>query len=111
MFPKLNSREMAKALQRMGVQQTEIEAEQVVIKCKDKDIIILNPQVTKVKMAGQENYQISGTTQEREKTTETDIKPEDIQTVMQQTNATEEQAREEIKKTGGDLAQAILNLQ
>lgn len=44
----------------MGIQQEDIDAEEVIIKCSDKTIIIKNPSVQKVNMMGQKNYQISG---------------------------------------------------
>jgi nascent polypeptide-associated complex subunit alpha len=108
---KLNPRDLQKAMQKMGIKQEEIPAQQVVIKCPDKDIIIEEPKVAKVNMMGQETFQITGTIIEQAKSTEPEIKEEDIQTVMSQANATKEQALEAIKKAKGDLAQAILELQ
>jgi len=110
MIPKMNSREMAKAMQRMGIQQQEIDAQEVIIRCPDKEIIISNPQVAKVNMMGQESYQITGSAEERARSTEPDIKEEDIQTVMQQTNASHDKALAAIKASKGDLAEAILSL-
>ncbi|HLF54783.1 MAG TPA: nascent polypeptide-associated complex protein [Candidatus Nanoarchaeia archaeon] len=110
MIPKLNSRELAKAMQRMGIQQQDIEATEVIIRCQDKDIVITNPQVAKVNMMGQETWQITGTPTEQKRTTEPDIKEEDIQTVMQQTGKSHDEALKAINEAKGDLAQAILNL-
>ncbi|OYT32546.1 nascent polypeptide-associated complex protein [Candidatus Woesearchaeota archaeon] len=110
MIPGINPRDMARAMKKMGIKQTEIKAQEVIIKCPDKDIIITEPQVAKVNMMGQETWQITGKAQEQEKNTEPEIKEEDIETVIQQTNATKEEALEAIKKAKGDLAQAILDL-
>jgi len=107
---KLNQRELAKAMQRMGIQQQEVEAHEVIIRCKDKDIVIANPQVAKVNMMGQETWQITGETEERARSQEPDIKEEDVQTVMEQTGASKEDAMAAIKAAKGDLAQAILEL-
>ena len=111
MIPKMNSREMAKAMQRMGIQQQELEALEVIIRCPDKDIIISNPQVAKVNMMGQESWQITGAAQERARSSEPDIKEEDIKTVMEQANVSHDKALAAIKAAKGDLAQAILGLQ
>lgn len=105
---KLNPRDMAKAMQRMGITQQEIEAQQVIIRCNDKDIVIAEPQVAKVNMMGQETYQITGRAIEQKR--ETEIKQEDIQTVIEQTGATKEKAQQAIKEANGDLAEAILKL-
>lgn len=107
---KLNPRDLAKAMQRMGIQQQEIPAVEVIIRCADKDIIISKPNVAKVNMMGEETWQITGPSREQAKNTTPDIKEEDIQTVMQQTGATKEKALEAIKAAKGDLAEAILAL-
>ncbi len=107
----INPRDLQKAMQRMGIQQQEVDAKEVIIRCEDKDIIIQNPQVAKVNMMGQINWQISGTAVEQARSSVPDIKEEDIQTVMQQAGASHDKALEAIKAAKGDLAQAILNLQ
>ncbi|MBW3019354.1 nascent polypeptide-associated complex protein [Candidatus Woesearchaeota archaeon] len=110
MIPKLNSREMAKAMQRMGIRQEEIEAQQVIIRCADKDLVIDEPQVAKVNMMGQETWQITGPVREEAKSTAPEISEEDIKTVMEQTGKPRKEAEDAIKAAKGDLAQAILNL-
>lgn len=109
-FMKLNPRDLAKAMQRMGVQQQEVPAVEVIIRCENKDIVISNPAVAKINMMGEETWQITGKAQEKTRSSEPEIKEEDIQTVMQQANATREKALEAIKKAKGDLAEAILIL-
>ena len=97
-------------MRKMGMKQEEIDATEVIIKTSDKEIIIQNPQVSKVNMMGQETYQVSGQAEERPLSTEPEINEEDIQTVMQQTGVTEEKAEEAIAKNDGDLAKAIMEL-
>jgi len=94
----------------MGIQQSEIDAEQVIIRTSDKDIIINKPHVAKVNMMGEETWQISGPTTETPRSATPEIKEEDIQTVMTQTGKTREEALAAIKDAEGDLAAAILNL-
>ena len=107
---RMNQRDLAKAMQRMGIQQQEVDALEVIIRCADKDIIIENPQVAKVNMMGQETWQITGNAREQERSTAPEIKEEDVQTVMQQTGKNHDDALAAIQEAGGDLAQAILNL-
>jgi len=108
MFPGINPKMMKQAMKKMGIKQQEIDAEEVIIRTKDKEIIIRNPEVSKVNMMGQETYQITGEEEERERKIE--INEEDISTVMEQANVDEETARKAIEESKGDLAEAILSL-
>jgi len=105
----MNSREMAKAMRRFGLQQQEIDAQEVIIRCADKEIIIMNPQVAKVNVMGQETYQVVGAAREQPRATT--VSPEDVQAVIAQTGADEATARQALAKHQGDLAKAILDLQ
>jgi len=94
----------------MGISQEEISASRVIIEKQGKQgrIVIENPLVTKIKMQGQESFQISG--EAKEENFEIEIFEEDIKTVMEKTGCTKEQAKKALKKTDGDLAEAILEL-
>ena len=107
MMPKINPREMQRAMQRMGIKQEEINAEEVIIRCSDKEIIIKNPEVMKIDMAGSKSFQISGDIHER---TISKITEEDIKTVMDQAEVSEERAIKALEDNDGDLAAAILSL-
>ena len=111
MFPGMNPRKLAQAMKRMGIQQVEIPATEVIIKTEDKEIVITNPQVSKVNMMGQQTYQIVGEEHEREISTEPKITEEDIKTVMEQANVNEEKAKEALEAANGDIAKAIMDLQ
>lgn len=110
MIPGMNPRDVQKAMKRLGIKQEEIDAVEVIIRTADKEIIIADPQVSKINMGGQETFQISGIADERALSSEPDINEEDIQTVMEQTGATEEKARQVIESNNGDLAKAIMDL-
>ena len=111
MLPGMNPRKMQQMMKRMGIQQIDIPATEVIIKTEDKEIVITEPSVSKVNMMGQETFQISGQVNEREKTTETEINEDDVKTVMEQANVDEEKAKEALEKANGDLAKAIMDLQ
>jgi nascent polypeptide-associated complex subunit alpha len=107
MFPKINPKQLEKAMKQMGIKQEEIDATEVIIKTHDKELVIRNPHVAKVNMMGQESLQITGSIEER------DLKPykeEDVKTVMEQANCSEKEAKEALEKSKGDLAEAILSL-
>ncbi|MBR9700209.1 nascent polypeptide-associated complex protein [Candidatus Woesearchaeota archaeon] len=110
MIPGMNPRMMKQAMKKMGMQQEDIEASEVIIKCPDKEIIIPNPSVAKVKMMGQETWQITGEAQEKALDVAAEINDEDIKTVSEQTGASEEDAKAAIEKHDGDLAAAIMEL-
>jgi len=110
MIPGMNPRAMKQAMKRMGIQQQDIEATEVIIKTPDKEIVITNPQVAKVNMMGQQTYQVIGEAEERSISKEPEINEEDVKTVMEQTGADENKAKEAIEKHQGDLAAAIMEL-
>ena len=111
MFPGMNPREMQKAMKRLGIKQEEIDAELVIIKTKGNDIIVKNPQVSKMNMMGQETLQISGDITEEESSSPPEIKEEDVQMVIEQTGCTKQQAEDALKESDGDIASAIMKLQ
>ncbi|MFO7710258.1 MAG: nascent polypeptide-associated complex protein [Candidatus Woesearchaeota archaeon] len=108
MMPGMNQRKMNQMMKKMGVSQNEIDAQEVIIRTGEKELVFNNPQVTKVNMMGQETYQVIGEPEERELKPE--ISEEDVQTVMEQAQVEEADARKALEETGGDLAEAILNL-
>jgi nascent polypeptide-associated complex subunit alpha len=112
MFPGMNMdpRQMRMAMKKLGIQQQEILAKEVIIRFEDKEIVISNPSVTKVNMMGQDTYQISGEEEERSINSEPDISDDDIATVAEQAGVSKEEAEQAIKDSKGDLAQAIMKL-
>ena len=110
MFPGMNPREMQKAMKRLGIKQEEIDAELVIIKTAGKDLVIKNPHVSRVNMMGQESIQVVGDIEEVDND-EAEIDEDDIQTVIEQTKCTREEALAALEESGGNLAEAILNLQ
>ena len=104
---KLNPKQVEKMMRRMGIQSQEIQAEEVIIKTPEKDIVISNPQVSKVNMMGQETFQIIGEISEKEKSK---ITEQDIEMVMNQAGVSREEAQEALEATQGDLAESILRL-
>lgn len=110
MMPGINPRMMRQAMKRMGIQQTEIDAEEVIIKTKESEIVITEPQVSKVNMMGQETFQIVGNIHERAKSAEAEISRDDIKTVAEQADVSEKEAEKALKEARGDIAAAIIKL-
>ncbi|MGC9309082.1 MAG: nascent polypeptide-associated complex protein [Candidatus Nanoarchaeia archaeon] len=103
MLPGLNPKKMQGMMKKMGISQEEIDANRVIIE-GEKNIIIENPQVTKIKMHGQESFQIVGDVREEE------ISEEDIKMVMDKANVGEEEAKKALEDQDGDIAAAVMDL-
>ena len=110
MMPGMNPRKMQQMMKQMGIQQVDIPATEVIIRTADKEIIITNPSVQKVNMMGNQNFQVSGNITERLLDSTPDISEEDVKTVMEQSNVSEDEARKAIEDAKGDLAEAIMGL-
>ncbi|MBU2637462.1 MAG: nascent polypeptide-associated complex protein [Nanoarchaeota archaeon] len=104
MMPNLDPRLMKAAMKKMGIKQEEIEANEVIIKARGTDIIIKNPSIMKMTMAGRESFEITGDIEERS------FSAEDIKTVAEQAGVDEDTAKDALKKANNDLAQAIMAL-
>jgi len=103
----LNPKKMQAMMKQLGMNQEEIDASKVIIeKIDNTKIIIENPSVSKVSVQGQESFQISGDI--REEKGKSGISKEDIKTVAEKTNSTEEEAKKALETSNGDLAEAIL---
>jgi nascent polypeptide-associated complex subunit alpha len=110
MIPGMNPRKMQQMMKKMGINQSEIEATQVIIKTRETMLVFDEPQVSKVNMMGQETYQIVGTPVEQHLDTSPEIDDEDINAVMDGAGVSEDIAKKAIEESNGDLAEAIINL-
>ena len=103
---KINPKQMERMMRQMGMQMSNIEAEEVIIKTQDKEIVISNPQVSKVKAMGQETFQITGEISERPRE---GISEEDVEMVAEQAKVSKEEAKAMLEETK-DIAEAIMRL-
>ena len=62
---RMNPRMMKKLQKQLQNSTEDIDATEVIIKTKDKEIYFSNPSVTSMNMMGQQSYQIVGAPQER----------------------------------------------
>ena len=108
MFPGLNPKKVQAMMKQMGIDQEEIPAKRVIIEQEDQNIIIENPSVVKVNMQGQESFQITGDISQEENIENNE--DEDIQTIVEKTGCSKEEAKEALNNADGDLTEAILSL-
>jgi nascent polypeptide-associated complex subunit alpha len=128
-FRGTSPKQMARMMKKMGIEQKDLEGvKEVIIRFADKEWVISNPQVTSIKQAGAETFQIGGTKAERALSgtataassdagiveeapaPEIEIPMEDAALVAGQTGVDIETAKQALKETEGDLAAAILKL-
>ncbi len=106
-----NPREMRRLMRQLKAK--EIDAYQVIIKARDGDYVVDDPQVMVMEIQGQKMIQVVGEMRKVEQETEKNEEPfteEDVQLVMQQTGCSEEEAIEALRESGGEPAEAIILL-
>jgi len=104
-MPNLNPKQLEQAMKKLGVKQEKIDAYEVVIKTREKNLVVKDPEVLRVNMMGQESFQITGSIEE-----EMNITEDDVNTVASQAGVSKDKARESLEKNKGDLASAIMEL-
>lgn len=127
----LNPRKMKQMMKQMGIDVTEIDAEEVIIRTADEELVFDGPQVTQMDAQGQQTYQVVGepTTRPRSESDAdtagavaggdadadagagSEIPDADVEIVAQRTGASEAEARAALEETGGDLAEAVSKLE
>lgn len=128
----MNPRKMKQMMKQMGIDVTELEAEEVIIRTEDEELVFSGAQVTRMDAQGQETYQIVGEPESRprgeggsasaieadddaaaesEEPSGAEIPDSDIQIVAQRAGVGKDEAREALEAENGDLAAAISRLE
>lgn len=111
MMPNMDPRTMRNLMAKMGIKSYEVDAERVIIEASDKNIVIENPQVTRIEAQGTVSFQISGNITEVEKNVEVTVTDEDVELVSQKTGISDtELIRKKLLEENGDIAKTILDL-
>ncbi|MCL5102417.1 MAG: nascent polypeptide-associated complex protein [Candidatus Marsarchaeota archaeon] len=110
MMPNIDPRTLKSMMAKMGIKSSEVSADKVVISCPDKEIVITDPQVTRIEAQGTVSFQIAGNVEENEKHVSLEISEDDVKMVMESSGASESEAKEALEKNDGDIAKAILEL-
>lgn len=112
---KVNDRQMKQAMKKMGIKQTTVDGvTEVVIRTKDKEIVIRNAEVVCVEMSGTRSYQVSGDETElaigSDGTARVAFPEEDVNLVMSQAGCDREKAIAALEATDGQPAEAIIKV-
>ena len=125
----MNPRKMKQMMKQMGIDVTEIDANEVVVKTDDEDLVFDAPQVTRMDAQGEMTYQIVGEPESVEPSAggaagaagavegaeeaeeEAGIPDDDVEIVSQRAGVPASDAREALEDEDGDLAAAIDRLE
>jgi nascent polypeptide-associated complex subunit alpha len=118
----MNPRKMQQMMEQMGIDMSELDAEEVVIRLPDEELVFTDAEVTRMDAQGTQTYQIAGDPESRPRgddggsdaeASESDgaVPDEDVDLVVARTGASEEAAREALAAEDGDLAAAVSRLE
>ena len=131
----LNPRKMQQMMKQMGIDIEEIDAEEIIIRTADEELVFDDAEVQRMDAQGQATYTITGEPETRAAGAEEaiplgegddgaaagseaddaggagEIPDSDVDIVAQRTGASEETAREALEAEDGDLAAAVSRLE
>ena len=131
----MNPRKMKQMMKQMGIDVTELDAEEVVIRTADEELVFSDVQVTRMDAQGQETYQVVGEPEVNEagagsagaveagdesaadesadegEASEAAIPEDDVELVATRAGVSKGDAREALEAEDGDLAAAISRLE
>jgi nascent polypeptide-associated complex subunit alpha len=124
----MNPRKMKQMMDQMGIDVEEIDAEEVIIRTAEEELVFHDADVQRMDAQGQQTYQVVGEPESRPRgeegadgtdTADSDagdagsaagFSEDDVAIVAQRTGASEADAREALEETG-DLAAAVQRLE
>ncbi len=117
----LNPRKMEQMMKQMGIDVEDIDAEEVIIRTAEHDLVFNDAEVTKMDARGQETYQVIGSPEKVEAGSAggaaadadagSSIPDDDVELVAMRADVSEDEAREALEATNGDLAAAVESLE
>jgi len=131
----MNPRKMKQMMKQMGIDVTELDAEEVVIRTADEELVFSDAQVTRMDAQGQETYQVVGEPTVSDVGAETSetagaveaggetseagaddggdaaIPEDDVELVATRAGVSKGDARDALEAEDGDLAAAIARLE
>ncbi len=115
----MSSKAMRKAMNQMNVEDLK-GVEEVIIRMKDKEIVLTDSEVQSMHMQGQEIYTITvgkstvrkrqGEQPNEEVKQDIEVNENDIKLVMEQSKCDYDTAKQALIDSGGDLASAIMKV-
>ncbi len=111
MMPNMDPRALKSLMEKMGMKSTEITASRVTIESGDTNILISDPQVTRIDAQGVTSFQISGKVSEQKAKVIVEISADDVDAVAASSGITDkDRIMAALQAENGDIARAILRL-
>jgi nascent polypeptide-associated complex subunit alpha len=122
----MNPRKMEQMMEQMGIDMEELDAQEVIIRTADTELVFDAPDVTKMDARGNETYTVVGSPEVREGESDAEddadadadaddedegIPEEDVELVAQRAGVGKSEALEALEGADGDLAAAIDTLE
>ena len=125
----MNPRKMQKMMEQMGIDMSDIDAEEVIIRTPDEELVFTDADVQLMEAQGQKTYQVVGDPESRDSDgsagdasaeadeTDTDdsesgvVDEDDVELVAMRAGVDEDTAREALEANDGDLADAVDQLE
>jgi nascent polypeptide-associated complex subunit alpha len=118
----MNPRKMQQMMKQMGIDVTELDAEEVIIRTEDEELVFSDAQVTRMDAQGTETYQVVGEPETRalgagsddeseDDESGGDIPESDVEIVAERAGVSTDDARDALAAEEGDLAAAIARLE
>jgi len=105
------NRQVRRMLDKMGLNMAELDGvQEVIIRTRDKEIIIKEPTVAELKTQDSTIYQVIAGEIEERGIERKHFSEEDIMLVIQQANVSKDEAIKALEDADGDIAKAILSL-
>lgn len=114
MFGGMNPAKMAGMMKKMGISQVSLPVKRVVFEMEDSNLVIDEPSVIRIKMQGQESYQVSGEATEEAggngKEVDELFSEDDVAMVIGKSGKSRDEVVEALEESDGDIAEAIVGL-
>ena len=122
----LDPRKMKQMMEQMGIDLTDIDAEEVIIRTAEEELVFSDAEVQRMDAQGQQTYQVVGEPETRQRGDSAEVEPDsdaelesgekaipqdDVDLVVQRAGVDEGAAREALEEADGDLAAAIAALE
>lgn len=120
----LNPRKMKQMMNQMGIDLEDIDAEEVIIRTAEEDLVFHDAEVQRMDAQGQQTYQVVGEPETRPRgegseseiegdtaeSADSEFSEDDVEIVAMRTGVSEDEARAALEETG-DLAAAVQKLE
>ncbi|MBX0286017.1 nascent polypeptide-associated complex protein [Haloarcula salinisoli] len=121
----MNPRKMKQMMEQMGIDMEDIDAEEVIIRTPEEELVFTDAEVQLMEAQGQKTYQVVGDPESRERgegasaggaadddaSDDSGVDEDDVEIVAMRTGADEDTAREALEANDGDLADAVDELE